>query len=76
MPKKLVDQVITDHVLKRDKVTCDNMLNIILQEKQDEDRKRNIRAREKMLNRNKTVLRHNKQLSNMESIGVKIKSPS
>ena len=42
MPRKMVDQVVTKFVLKKDKQTCDNMLRAILEEKKEEDRKKHL----------------------------------
>ncbi len=76
MPKKTVKSIITDYVLKMDQRSCDTILTAILKEKQEEDIRRQIRNHEKFVNRNKTVYRHNKQLKNLESIGVKVRHHS
>lgn len=63
-------------MLKRDQKSCDTILKAILKEKQEEDIRKQIRNQEKFINRNKTVYRHNKQLKNLESIGVKVRHHS
>lgn len=74
LPKSTVKTIVTDDVLKMDQRTCDSILHAILKEKQQEDLRRRVRQHEQIVARNKTVFKHNKQLSNLESIGVKIRN--
>lgn len=59
-----------------DQRSCDTILKAMLREKQEEDMKLQIRSQERFINRNKTVFRHNKQLKNLENIGVKVRHHS
>jgi len=76
LPKSTVKSIITDNVLRMDQRSCDTILRAILKEKQEEDTRKQIRSQEKFINRNKTVYRHNKQLKNLESIGVRVRHQS
>jgi len=71
MPKKKVDSVVTEKILEMDKNACENLLNSILEEKKVENEKKKIQLQEKFINRNKVVYKHNQQLQDLESIGVK-----
>lgn len=42
MPKDTVDSIVTPSVLKMDKVSCDNLLKNLLDEKIKEDEKKEI----------------------------------
>lgn len=73
LPKNRVGHIVTDSVLQMDKRSCENLLQAILDEKSDEDFKNNMIQKERTIERNKTVARHNKNLSDLASIGVKIR---
>lgn len=42
MPKSTVDGIVTRRVLEMDRRSCDNLLKAILEEKKEEDLKKNI----------------------------------
>jgi hypothetical protein len=42
-----------------DKRSCENLLNAILEEKKEEDFRKKMIQKERMIERNKTVVRHN-----------------
>ena len=56
-----------------DKKSCENLLKAILEEKKEEDFQKSIIQRERIIERNKTVVKHNKNLSDMASMGVKVR---
>jgi hypothetical protein len=76
LPQSTVKAIITDSVLRMDQRSCDTILKAMLREKQEEDFKKQIRNQEQLISRNKTVFKHNKQLRNLESIGVKVRHNS
>ena len=56
-----------------DKRSCENLLQAILDEKKDEDFKKSLIQKERIIERNKTVKKHNQNLSDLATIGVKIR---
>ena len=73
LPKNKVGEIVTDSVLQMDKRSCENLLQAILDEKKDEDFKKSMIQKERRIERNKTVKKHNQNLSDLASIGVKIR---
>lgn len=73
MPKKKVSHIVTNRVLEMDKRSCENLLKAILEEKKEEDMKKALVQQERLIARNKTTERHNKGLSHLAKIGVKIR---
>jgi len=59
MPKSQVDNVVTPSVLRMDKRSCENLLEAILEEKREEDRKKQIIQSNRQDARNKLKLKHN-----------------
>ena len=56
-----------------DKRSCENLLQAILDEKKDEDFKKSLIQKERIIERNKTVKKHNQNLTDLATIGVKIR---
>jgi hypothetical protein len=56
-----------------DKKSCENLLQAILDEKKEEDFKKSLIQKERIIERNKTVKKHNQNLSDLATIGVKIR---
>ena len=59
LPKNKVGEIVTDSVLQMDKRSCENLLQAILDEKKDEDFKKSMIQKERRIERNKTVKKHN-----------------
>lgn len=56
-----------------DRTSCDNLLKAILEEKKEEDAKKNIIQMTRLADRNRMMKKHNDRLSVAERIGVKVK---
>ena len=59
MPQKTIKAIVTPKILNMDKESCDNILNAFLKEKSAEDTKKLIQQKDRLINRNKMVARHN-----------------
>lgn len=68
-----MQHIVTPKVLEMDKKSCENLLQAILEEKKEEDFRKQIMYNEKLIIRNKTMEKHNQQLSHLASLGVKIR---
>jgi hypothetical protein len=56
-----------------DKKTCESLLKAILDEKREEDFRRSVMQKERIIERNKTVQKHNQQLVDLANMGVKVR---
>lgn len=72
LPKNKVNHLVTPYILKLDKRSCNEILKSFLREKQTEDIKKQIMSKDKLINRNKMVARHNRTLSMQTKLGIKI----
>ena len=72
LPKHRVNHLVTPYILKLDKRSCNEILNSFLKEKQTEDVRKQIMSKDKLINRNKMVARHNRTLSMQAKLGIKI----
>jgi hypothetical protein len=63
LPHKRVQHIVTNKVLEMDKRSCENLLQAILEEKKDEDIRKATVQQERLISRNKTVERHNQNMT-------------
>lgn len=63
MPKSQVSSVVTPRILQMDQRSCDELLQGILEEKQQDGIKQSLIQRERMAARNKLAQRHNDRIA-------------
>lgn len=72
LPNKTIKAIVTPKILNMDKQSCDSILNAFLKEKNAEDTKKLMMQKDRMINRNKMVARHNQSIESQKKLGVKI----
>ena len=74
-PAQHVKNVVTARILEMDKRSCDNLLNAIILDKKEEDKKNQTIQRERLASRNRLMTKHNDRLAHADQLGVKIREP-
>ena len=72
LPQKGVSRIVTDKILDMDKVTCDRILQSILEEKQMEDIKKQKQQQNRLELRSKLNARHDKLMDLEIRSGVRL----
>ncbi len=72
LPRKAVKNIVNDRILSKDKQSCDFVLNKILEQKIDEDAKRQIQVKDRIQLRQKLRTRHNEVYAFEGICGVRL----
>ena len=72
LPSKGVQRIVTDKILKYDKISCDSILKGILEEKQLDDYRKNLIQKNRLDLRAKLNSRHNKIVDLEKRSGVRL----
>ena len=67
-----MERIVTDKILNYDKVTCDRILQSILEEKQMEDHRRQCVQRNRQEQRSRLSQRHNEVMRLEQQCGVRL----